>query len=123
MLTHLVIGEGLWRLKPRLWGNGITAFSQTSDTAPATTTSKFQTASCVFADTLNYDGGSSTAWIFNRQWVQVNTEIFQGSSHQVTCNLFVLIKQNQGKQQAEEAYTKLLLNSQKSKAIEQASFI
>ena len=75
----------------------------------------FQTATCVSADTLNYGGGGSTVWIFNRQWVQVNTEMLQNSD-QVTCNLFVLIKQNQDKQQAGEAYIKLLLTPQKSKA-------
>lgn len=115
MLTLLVIDEGLWWLKPRLWGNGNTAFSRTSDAAHAATTSIFQTATYVSADTLNYGGGGSTVWIFNRQWVQVNTEMIQ-ISHQVTRNLFVLSKQNQDKQQAGEAYIKLLLTPQKSKA-------
>lgn len=55
---------------------------------------------------------------------QINTEVIKNSSYPIITKLFVIIKQNKGReQQAGEAYSKLLLTDQGQKAIEQAGFI
>lgn len=59
-----------------------------------------------------------------RQRNQLNTEVFKNGSYPITSNLFVIIKQNQSREQeAGFAYTSLLLSDQGQKAIEQAGFI
>jgi len=59
-----------------------------------------------------------------RQRNKMNTEVITSSSYPLTSTLFVIIKQNQGKEQkAGEAYAKLLLSEQGQKAIEQAGFV
>ena len=59
-----------------------------------------------------------------RQRNQLNVEVLKNGSYPITNNLFVIVKQNQGReQQAGVAYTKLLLTEQGQKAIEQAGFI
>jgi phosphate transport system substrate-binding protein len=55
---------------------------------------------------------------------QLNTEAIKNGSYPITTKLFVIIKQNQGReQQVGEAYTKLLQTEQGQKAIEQAGFV
>lgn len=55
---------------------------------------------------------------------QLNTEAFQNGSYPITRNLFVIIRQNQGKeQQVGETYAKFLLTAQGKEAIAQAGFI
>lgn len=55
---------------------------------------------------------------------QINTEAIKNGSYPITTKLFVIIKQNQGReQQAGEAYTRLLQTEQGQKAIEQAGFV
>jgi phosphate transport system substrate-binding protein len=59
-----------------------------------------------------------------RQRNQLNTEAIKNGSYPMTAKLFVMIKQNKGReQQAGEAYAKLLLTEQGQKAIEQAGFM
>ncbi|BAY23090.1 periplasmic phosphate-binding protein of phosphate ABC transporter [Calothrix sp. NIES-2100] len=55
---------------------------------------------------------------------QLNTEAIKNGSYPAIAKLFVIIKQNQGKeQQVGEAYTRLLATEQGQKAIEQAGLI
>jgi phosphate transport system substrate-binding protein len=55
---------------------------------------------------------------------QLNTEAFQNGSYPITRNLFVIIKQNQGKEhRVGEAYAKLLLTEQGKEAIARAGFV
>jgi phosphate transport system substrate-binding protein len=55
---------------------------------------------------------------------QLNVEAFENGSYPITRNLFVIIKQNQGKeQQAGEAYANLLLTEQGKNALARAGFI
>ncbi|BAY12223.1 PstS family phosphate ABC transporter substrate-binding protein [Calothrix sp. NIES-2098] len=55
---------------------------------------------------------------------QLNTEAIKNGSYPITSKLFVVIKQNQGKeQQVGEAYLRLLATEQGQKAIEQAGLI
>jgi phosphate transport system substrate-binding protein len=55
---------------------------------------------------------------------QVNTEVLKNGSYPITSKLFVIIKQNKGREEkVGEAYTRLLLTDQGKKAIEQAGFI
>lgn len=59
-----------------------------------------------------------------RQRNQVNTEVLKNGSYPITRKLFVITKQNQGReQQAGQAYARLLLTDQGQKAIEQAGFM
>ena len=59
-----------------------------------------------------------------RQRNQLNTEVFKNGSYPITSKLFVIVKQNQSReQQAGVAYANLLLSEQGQKAIEQAGFI
>ncbi|BAY60822.1 periplasmic phosphate-binding protein of phosphate ABC transporter [Calothrix brevissima NIES-22] len=59
-----------------------------------------------------------------RQRNQVNTEAIKNGSYPITSKLFVIIKQNQGKQQkVGNAYANLLLTAQGQQAIEQAGFV
>jgi phosphate transport system substrate-binding protein len=54
---------------------------------------------------------------------QLNLEAFENGSYPITRNLFVIIKQNQGKeQQAGEAYANLLLTEQGQNALARAGF-
>ncbi|WP_138505006.1 PstS family phosphate ABC transporter substrate-binding protein [Nostoc sp. PA-18-2419] len=54
---------------------------------------------------------------------QVNTEAIRNRRYPITTDLFVIIKQNKGKeQQIGDAYAKLLLTSEGQKAIERAGF-
>jgi phosphate transport system substrate-binding protein len=54
---------------------------------------------------------------------QVNTSVFESGEYPITYNLFVITKQNQGReQQIGEAYTNLLLSQQGQKALEQVGF-
>ena len=54
----------------------------------------------------------------------INTEAIKNGTYPITTSLFVIIKQNKGREeQAGEAYAKLLLTDQGQKAIEQAGFI
>lgn len=54
---------------------------------------------------------------------QLNTEVFKNSSYPIVTKLFVIIKQNKGReQQAGEAYTRLLLTDQGQKEISQTGF-
>jgi phosphate transport system substrate-binding protein len=55
---------------------------------------------------------------------QVNTEVIKNGSYPITSKLFVIIKQNKGREEkVGEAYTRLLLTDQGKKAIAQAGFI
>ena len=55
---------------------------------------------------------------------QVNTEAIKNGSYPITTKLFVIIKQNQGReQQIGEAYTRFLETDQGQKAIEQAGLV
>ncbi|MEH2350163.1 MAG: substrate-binding domain-containing protein [Nostoc sp.] len=55
---------------------------------------------------------------------QLNTEAIKNGSYPMIANLFVIIKQNKGReQQIGDAYTKLLLTDQGQRAIEQAGFV
>ena len=59
-----------------------------------------------------------------RQRNQLNTKAFKNGSYPISSNLYVIIKQNQGRsQQAGVAYATLLLTDQGQKAIEQAGFL
>ncbi|MBW4689329.1 MAG: substrate-binding domain-containing protein [Komarekiella atlantica HA4396-MV6] len=59
-----------------------------------------------------------------RQRNQVNTEAIKNGSYPITAKLFVIIKQNQGReQQVGEAYANLLLTNQGQTAIKQAGFV
>ncbi|ACC83842.1 PstS family phosphate ABC transporter substrate-binding protein [Nostoc punctiforme] len=59
-----------------------------------------------------------------RQRNQLNTEAIKNGSYPMIANLFVIIKQNKGReQQIGDAYTKLLLTDQGQRAIEQAGFV
>jgi phosphate transport system substrate-binding protein len=59
-----------------------------------------------------------------RQRNQLNTQAIKDGSYPLIANLFVIIKQNKGReQQIGDAYTKLLLTDQGQKAIEQAGFV
>nr|MDZ8042654.1 substrate-binding domain-containing protein [Nostoc sp. CreGUA01] len=59
-----------------------------------------------------------------RQRNQVNTEAIRNGSYPITADMFVIIKQNKGReQQIGDAYAKLLLTEQGQKAIEQAGFV
>jgi len=58
-----------------------------------------------------------------RQRNQPNLEAFKNDSYPITHQLFVIIKQNQGReQQAGEAYANLLQTSEGQKAIQRAGF-
>jgi len=55
---------------------------------------------------------------------QVNIEVFKNGSYPIKSKLFVIIKQNKGREEkVGEAYTRLLLSDQGKKAIAQAGFI
>jgi phosphate transport system substrate-binding protein len=55
---------------------------------------------------------------------QVNTEVLKNGNYPIKSKLFVIIKQNKGREQKiGEAYTRLLLSDQGKKAIAQAGFI
>lgn len=55
---------------------------------------------------------------------QVNTEVLNNGSYPIKSKLFVIIKQNKGREEkVGEAYTRLLLTDQGKKAIAQAGFI
>ncbi|WP_341525086.1 substrate-binding domain-containing protein [Nostoc sp. UHCC 0302] len=59
-----------------------------------------------------------------RQRNQLNTEAIKNGSYPLTANLYVIVKQNKGReQQIGEAYTKLLQTDQGQKAIQQAGFV
>ncbi|MEH1968497.1 PstS family phosphate ABC transporter substrate-binding protein [Nostoc sp.] len=59
-----------------------------------------------------------------RQRNQLNTQAIKNGSYPMIANLFVIIKQNKGReQQIGNAYTKLLLTDQGQRAIEQAGFV
>ncbi|MEH1849569.1 MAG: substrate-binding domain-containing protein [Nostoc sp.] len=59
-----------------------------------------------------------------RQRNQLNTQAIKNGSYPIPANLFVIIKQNKGReQQIGDAYAKLLLTDQGQKAIEQAGFV
>lgn len=59
-----------------------------------------------------------------RQRNQLNTQVIKNGSYPMIANLFVIIKQNKGReQQIGDAYAKLLLTDQGQKAIEQAGFV
>ncbi|MCC5610507.1 substrate-binding domain-containing protein [Nostoc sp. CHAB 5834] len=59
-----------------------------------------------------------------RQRNQLNTQAIKDGSYPMIANLFVIIKQNKGReQQIGDAYSKLLLTDQGQKAIEQAGFV
>lgn len=59
-----------------------------------------------------------------RQRNQLNTQVIKNGSYPMLANLFVIIKQNKGReQQIGDAYTKLLLTDQGQSAIEQAGFV
>ncbi|MFN6558809.1 MAG: PstS family phosphate ABC transporter substrate-binding protein [Nostoc sp. ChiSLP01] len=59
-----------------------------------------------------------------RQRNQVNTEAIRNGSYPMTAEMFVIIKQNKGReQQIGDAYAKLLLTQEGQKAIEQAGFV
>ncbi len=59
-----------------------------------------------------------------RQRNQVNTEAIKNGSYPITADMFVIIKQNKGReQQIGDAYAKLLLTEQGQNAIEQAGFV
>ncbi|MFN6565924.1 PstS family phosphate ABC transporter substrate-binding protein [Dendronalium sp. ChiSLP03b] len=55
---------------------------------------------------------------------QINTEAIKDGSYPITTKLFVIIKQNKGREQeVGEAYTRFLETEQGQKAIEQAGFV
>lgn len=55
---------------------------------------------------------------------QLNTEAFQNGSYPITRNLYVIIKQNQGKEQrAGVAYAKLLQTAQGQSSLAEAGFV
>ncbi|MGI2909208.1 PstS family phosphate ABC transporter substrate-binding protein [Tolypothrix sp. VBCCA 56010] len=55
---------------------------------------------------------------------QVNTEVLKNGSYPIKSKLFVIVKQNNGREEkVGEAYTRLLLSDQGKKAIAQAGFI
>ncbi|AFY36013.1 PstS family phosphate ABC transporter substrate-binding protein [Calothrix sp. PCC 7507] len=55
---------------------------------------------------------------------QLNTEAIKNGSYPITTKLFVIIKQNKGReQQVGEAYTRFLQTDQGQRAIEQAGFV
>ncbi|MBW4644641.1 MAG: substrate-binding domain-containing protein [Goleter apudmare HA4340-LM2] len=55
---------------------------------------------------------------------QLNTEAIKNGTYPITTKLYVIIKQNQGReQQVGEAYTRLLETEQGQRAIEQAGFV
>ncbi|MHC5721041.1 MAG: phosphate ABC transporter substrate-binding protein, partial [Nostoc sp.] len=55
---------------------------------------------------------------------QLNTQALKNGSYPMIANLFVVIKQNKGRQQQiGDAYAKLLLTDQGQKAIQQAGFV
>ncbi|RCJ35292.1 phosphate ABC transporter substrate-binding protein [Nostoc punctiforme NIES-2108] len=59
-----------------------------------------------------------------RQRNQLNTQAIKNGSYPMIANLFVIIKQNKGReQQIGNAYTNLLLTDQGQRAIEQAGFV
>ncbi|MEH1944407.1 MAG: substrate-binding domain-containing protein [Nostoc sp.] len=59
-----------------------------------------------------------------RQRNQLNTQAIKNGSYPAIANLFVIIKQNKGReQQIGDAYAKLLLTDQGQRAIEQAGFV
>jgi phosphate transport system substrate-binding protein len=59
-----------------------------------------------------------------RQRNQLNTQAIKNGSYPIIANLFVIIKQNKGReQQIGDTYTKLLLTDQGQRAIEQAGFV
>jgi phosphate transport system substrate-binding protein len=59
-----------------------------------------------------------------RQRNQLNTQAIKNGSYPMIANLFVIIKQNKGReQQIGDAYAKLLLTDQGQRAIEQAGFV
>ncbi|MEH2095442.1 phosphate ABC transporter substrate-binding protein [Nostoc sp. 'Peltigera membranacea cyanobiont' 213] len=59
-----------------------------------------------------------------RQRNQLNTQAVKNGSYPIIANLFVIIKQNKGReQQIGNAYTNLLLTDQGQRAIEQAGFV
>jgi phosphate transport system substrate-binding protein len=59
-----------------------------------------------------------------RQRNQLNTQAIKDNSYPIIANLFVIIKQNKGReQQIGDAYTQLLLTDQGQRAIEQAGFV
>ncbi len=59
-----------------------------------------------------------------RQRNQLNTQALKNGSYPMIANLFVIIKQNKGReQQIGDAYAKLLLTDQGQKAIQQAGFV
>ncbi|MBD2562732.1 MULTISPECIES: PstS family phosphate ABC transporter substrate-binding protein [Nostoc] len=59
-----------------------------------------------------------------RQRNQLNTQVIKNGSYPMIANLFVIIKQNKGReQQIGDAYAKLLLTDQGQRAIEQAGFV
>ncbi|MEH2383696.1 MAG: substrate-binding domain-containing protein [Nostoc sp.] len=59
-----------------------------------------------------------------RQRNQLNTQAIKNGSYPIIANLFVIIKQNKGReQQIGDAYAKLLLTHQGQKAIQQAGFV
>ncbi|MBW4423156.1 MAG: substrate-binding domain-containing protein [Nostoc desertorum CM1-VF14] len=59
-----------------------------------------------------------------RQRNQLNTQAVKNGSYPMIANLFVIIKQNKGReQQIGDAYAKLLLTDQGQRAIEQAGFV
>ncbi|MDF5737117.1 MULTISPECIES: PstS family phosphate ABC transporter substrate-binding protein [unclassified Nostoc] len=59
-----------------------------------------------------------------RQRNQLNTQAIKNGSYPIIANLFVIIKQNKGReQQIGDAYAKLLLTDQGQKAIVQAGFV
>ncbi|MBX9257100.1 substrate-binding domain-containing protein [Desmonostoc muscorum CCALA 125] len=59
-----------------------------------------------------------------RQRNQVNTQAIKNGSYPITAEMFVIIKQNKGReQQIGDTYAKLLLTEQGQQAIEQAGFV
>ncbi len=59
-----------------------------------------------------------------RQRNQLNTQAIKNGSYPIIANLFVIIKQNKGREeQIGDAYAKLLLTDQGQRAIEQAGFV
>ncbi|MEH2192736.1 MAG: substrate-binding domain-containing protein [Nostoc sp.] len=59
-----------------------------------------------------------------RQRNQLNTQAIKNGRYPIIANLFVIIKQNKGReQQIGDAYTQLLLTDQGQRAIEQAGFV
>lgn len=59
-----------------------------------------------------------------RQRNQLNTQAIKDGSYPMIANLFVIIKQNKGReQQIGDVYSKFLLTDQGQRAIEQAGFV